>query len=344
MAMARWWERRLGEWARPRGRRLVWIVVAVVVGIAVVGGSAVLLSERNSFSVAGEVAVAPASPAGGGGYSTSGSADESTRSSAGSDAGVAVDAPAAPQLAPDQIPGVPVGGVGRELIRSAQLTLEVEDPVASIRQVRTAAAAASALIVEESSSSTGAWLTLRVPAEALDRLVDDVAGHGKVLERSGQVVDATEEVVDLDARVRSQQASVDRIRGLLAQAQSIGDIVAIEAELASREAELDSLTARLAALRDQVALSTLSISLQTPSTPVPVPTPGPAGFLDGLAAGWAGLLAVGTAVAAVFGFVLPLLPVVAVVFGIAWLVRRVLRGRRRPAPAPAASGTGDGGA
>ena len=105
-----------------------------------------------------------------------------------------------------------------------------------------------------------------------------------------------------------------RVRALLAQATSIGDVVAIESELARREADLDSLTNRLAALRDQVAMSTLSVELRTPSTAVRRRRPRAAGFSDGLDAGWRGLVALGTAVAAV-GFLLPFLPVLAVLSG-----------------------------
>ncbi len=164
---------------------------------------------------------------------------------------------------------------------------------------------------------------LRVPADALDRTTEQVAGIGTVLDRSSSVLDATEEVVDLDARVASGRAGVDRIRALLAQADTIGDVVAIESELASREADLDSLTARLTARRDQVATSTLTVDLRVPGGGGPDDEP--PGFLSGLGAGWVGLQALGAAV----GFVIPFLPVVAVLVAVAWWVRRRSRGVAR---------------
>jgi hypothetical protein len=241
-----------------------------------------------------------------------------------------------------QVPGVPVGAVQRELVRTAQLTVEVADPVVAVRQVRTAVAGAGGFVTEETSEGSGSWLVLRVPADGLDRLLDEFAAYGRVISRSSQVVDATEEIVDLDARVASQTASVARVRGLLAEAVSIGDVMAIESELARREAELDSLTRRLTALRDQVALSTLTVDLRQSGVVVPEDDQTAPGFLDGLATGWEGLRAIGSAAAAVVGFVLPFLPVLAVLVGFGWLGRRIVRGRRTPATAGAGGRSGPG--
>lgn len=155
---------------------------------------------------------------------------------------------AADAAAAEQASGqVPPTSVTREIVRTAQLAVEVTDPAGAARQVRTAAAGAGATVVEEQTDSTGGWIVLRMPVANLDRLVERIAAVGNVLSRGSRAEDVTEQVVDLDARVESQQASVARVRALLAEASSVGDVVAVESELARREAELDSLTARLTA-------------------------------------------------------------------------------------------------
>ena len=335
-------------------RRVVLVAVAAVVGVLVVAGVAVLPGPgRDPGGGADATAVVPAprTPADGRGVAPvpDGRGTPSVEGAAAPGADTAPDAASGATPGPDgrppdgrPTPGVPVGGVGRSLVRTAQLTVEVDDQVAAARQVRTAGAAAGGFVVEEQSGDGGSWIVLRVPADALDRVIEDVAAAGTVTGRSGQVVDATEEVVDLDARVASQQASVTRVRALLAQATSIGDVVAVESELARREAELDSLTGRLAALRGQVSFSTLTVDLRTPPGPVTADDGRAAGFLDGLATGWDGLRALGSAVAAVIGFLLPFVPVLALLGGVAWVTRRVRQGRRttgaaggRSGPAPA---------
>ena len=317
----------------------MWLTGAIAILAVLLAGATLLAWPGQSADSGGTAAVYPSMA----GPPAGGSANESAPEAGRAAAAPAPDTSFVPQTKdgsgpmPQQVPGVPIGATERQLVRTAQLTVDVAESAAATRQVRTTAAAAGGLVVQEQTSERGAWLVLRVPAAALDKVIDDIAAIGKVTARTSQVVDSTAEVVDLDARVASQQASVARVRALLAQATSIGDVVAIESELARREADLDSLTNRLAVLRDQVAMSTLTLDLRSPSSGVIDDGDDRAvGFAEGLDAGWRGLLALGTAVAAVIGFVLPFLPVLAVLLGVGWIARRIVRGRR----VIAAAGTG----
>jgi hypothetical protein len=307
------------------GRRRV---VAATVAVALLGvlAAAVALGSGASNETEAVPSIGVAAPGNEGGF-------------AAPDAAVPEPAPSgtAGGAADDARSSVPEksaqpGAIGRDVVRTAQLTLQVADPPAATRGVRTAVAAAGGVIAEEQADTTGAWLVVRVPAAGLDRLVDDLAATGTVLARSGRTEDATEQIVDLDSRVATQQASVTRVRALLAQATSIGDIVAVESELARREADLDSLQRRLVALKDQVALSTLTVELRTAPAPEPV-TPAP-GFGAGLGAGWSGLKVIGSGLATAAGFLLPFLPVLAVAAGAVWIVRRRRVGRRQGGPGP----------
>ena len=120
---------------------------------------------------------------------------------------------------------------------------------------------------------------------------------------------------------------------MLAQATSIGDVVAVESELAQREADLECLQRRVAALHDRVALSTVTVELRGAAASPPAATP--PGFGSGLGAGWAGLKVVGAVLATAVGFLLPFLPVLAAVAGVVWVVLRRRRNRgRRGGPGP----------
>src|SRR5689334_1541127 len=305
---------------RIGGRRGVLVGLLLVVVLGVVGVMA--LGGRPSTGSSTSESAPPPSALNGGGVA-------------------ARDAAAAPAPAQVEPGSVAIGGVTRSLVRPAQLSVDADDPVAATRRVRAAVAGAAGTVSQESSTDSGAQLTIRVPADRLDQLIDAIAGLGHVTHRTAQVIDATEDVVDLGARVASQRASVDRVRALLSQARSIGDVVAIESELTRREADLDSLTGRLAALKDQVALSTLTVDVD--KAPIAkTDNPPPAGFLAGLAAGWEGLQATASATGAVIGFLVPFLPVVALLLGLVWVGRRVARTRRTPAGGAEGPGAREG--
>ena len=136
-------------------------------------------------------------------------------------------------------------------------TDDVSDAVRSVEELATAmqgtiTSAQISAAPDEDESQARATLTIRVPEERFREALRSVADLGEVLDQNENAQDVTTEVVDVDARVKSQQASVERVRALLAEATTIGEVVSVEAELARREADLDALLSRQATLADQI--------------------------------------------------------------------------------------------
>jgi hypothetical protein len=175
-------------------------------------------------------------------------------------------------------------------------------------------------------------LTLRVPSASFEKALDELGALGTVRNRQQSVEDVTTQVIDIDARVKAQAASVESIERLLARATTIAEIISIERQLSSRQAELDSLKQQQKWLADQTSLSTVQLTLVRPEDRK---DEAHAGFLDGLESGWHALgksaVAVGTAV----GAVLPFAILVAVIGLPLWVV---YRRRRVAAPAPLPEG------
>ena len=69
---------------------------------------------------------------------------------------------------------------------------------------------------------------LRVPPQDFGGTLDRVGALGRELERTRSARDVTTELADVDSRVRTQERSVARVRTLLAQADTIGEVVQIE--------------------------------------------------------------------------------------------------------------------
>ena len=156
-------------------------------------------------------------------------------------------------------------------------------------------------------SPDGAWVTIRVPADQLSAVVDDLSDLGEVTASSINRQDVTQQTVDLRARTEAAQASVDRLTELMSQAESVADLIAVEAALAERQATLESYQQQLEYFEGQVAMSTLTVTLVPVTEPVEAD---PAGFTDGLIAGWNGLVATLNGIVIAFGFLIPWIVVV----------------------------------
>ena len=198
------------------------------------------------------------------------------------------------------------------LIRTASLQVRTDDVRSAVRDVEELATALQGTITSsqvsaapnEDESQARATLTIRVPEERFREALRSVADLGEVLDQHENAQDVTTEVVDVDARVKSQQASVERVRALLAEATTIGEVVSVEAELARREADLDALLSRQATLADQTARATITVELVGPEAVVAEPEE-ERGFLYGLEQGWAAFVASGAIVLTMLGAVLP---------------------------------------
>ncbi|QRP45538.1 DUF4349 domain-containing protein [Amycolatopsis sp. FDAARGOS 1241] len=279
-------------------------------------------------------------------------ANEPSTTEAGS--GVAAGRAAVPQGAPQQGVATPAepqqgettkapapptaqapGTTDRKLARSARLDLSTPKLGDVVSRARVIATGAGGYTGQESTLEDSASLSLSVPAEKLDGVLDQLAALGKVTKRELNVQDVTAQVIDVDARLASQRASVDRIRALLAKATSISEIASVESELTSREAALESLEQQQKALAGSVAMATVALSVTEVTATGPGQTSDDsAGFLPGLAGGWAAFRTFGGGVLTVLGAVAPFAVVLGIPAGaLVWWWRK--RRRHGPVDEPA---------
>jgi Domain of unknown function (DUF4349) len=221
------------------------------------------------------------------------------------------------------------------LIRTAELTVAVDDVPAEAAAAGAAARAAGGAVAGDDRSGSGAGahatVVLKVPPEKMDAMLDQLGRLGREQSRSSSTQDVTQDVADVDARVASMQASIARVRAILSRAERIGDVVSVEGELSRRTTELESLQARQRALAGQVNYATITLQLTANRAAAPASPPDRGGFAGGLSNGWRAFTAtldwVFTALGAVLPFLLLALPA-----AVAWVVLR----RRRLSVAPSA--------
>lgn len=322
-------ERARIERARVRAvRRGRWwmggAAAAAVIAVAAVIAPLVLSGIQGSTGAAGSAhsaAVAPASAPQMGGSSLTDIA-ESSGDMAGTEAGT--------------------GGAEREIAVSASATVEVDDAPSAAASIGEAAVLAGGYVETMSIGSsapmdpavstdiyapmpTGTWITVRVPSDQLATTLSGLTDLGTVTSSQIDRRDVTTEAVDLRARVAALEASVARLTELMAQSASTADLIAAESALSQRQSELDSLRQQLTWLEGQVDMSSAMITL---TEPTPVVVADPAGFGDGVTAGWSGLVATVNGIVIAIGFLLPWLAVAALAGSLIWAVRRAVRRRR----------------
>jgi hypothetical protein len=244
--------------------------------------------------------------------------------------------------APGGKPNLPDATGQRSIVYTGSITVRVDNVDAKAAQLTSLAIGAGGLIGKDDrqidDGRSTATLTLRIPAARFTATLDQIGHLGTEQTRSVSTEDVTAAVIDVAARIQTQQASVDRVRALLARAQSISDITSIESELARREADLESLKAQQTRLADLTALSTIAVTLLGPDAATPVkPQPAETGFLAGLKSGWKAFTASVQVLLTVIGAVLPFVVLIGVPV---WLVVLGLRRRRRAQLRPAVALTG----
>ncbi|GAA1136837.1 DUF4349 domain-containing protein [Kitasatospora gansuensis] len=267
---------------------------------------------------------------------------------------------AAPAAAGDAKPGAGGASVAPEgstaataprlIAYTAQLTLRSKEMARTLEQARTLATTAGGYVAGEQLGGgkggsgtagdgvpTDARLTLKVPSAAYQQSLDRLAGLGEVLSRSSQADDLTQQVADVESRLKTQQASVDRVRKLMAEAKTLAEVVSLESELSRREAELESLQQRQQGLAARTSLSTITLQVYAESGPAPTTgkkeEQGFWGSVGGaLGGGWNVLVAIVRGLLIAIAACAPFLLVLAPVGGLLWWLRR--RAGARPA-APA---------
>jgi hypothetical protein len=155
----------------------------------------------------------------------------------------------------------------RMVIRSAYLSLVVDDVSASLTQINSLAASFGGYVVNSNMSEQQnrlyASISFRVDAarfnEALQAL-RDIAVDVRSESTSGQ--DVTEEYIDLDARLRNLEASEAQLLELMKQAGTVEEILKVQQRLVDTREEIEQTKGRMQYLEQSAALSYFEVSLE----------------------------------------------------------------------------------
>ena len=279
-----------------------------------------------------------------------GSSDAMSSGDAGSSADMAAPEPAAGALdgtvGQDGVDQAPAGA-NRTVVKakSVVMTGEVSLTSKDLEKVRDevddlmTALGGSVDNEQTSNDSKGrierSTLVLRIPVDKFTVAKKALMGMGKLRASDVSAKDVTTQVIDIDERVQTLQASLDNLQDFQRSAKDVKDLLDYEEKITARQSELQSLEAQQSYLADQTSMSTITLTLSVPDKYVAPPDAlEDAGFLAGLKAGWHALGDLVVVGLTVLGALLPFLAVGAVLGVPIWLgIRALLRRRRAAGPA-----------
>jgi hypothetical protein len=204
----------------------------------------------------------------------------SANASSGASKGVQHDtAPTTPANAPD----LPNGAVGQsakiEQTGSLDLTVTRDKLSRTITQL-TALAGAYGGFVANSQTQSGAAgggtpsgsVTLQVPVQSFAAVLTRAEALGKTSGLTTKATDVTGQYVDLQSRIAALQASRQQYLTILAKADTVGDVLAVQDQLNGIQSQIEQLQGQLQLLGSQTSYSTLTVTVSERS---PAPAPGP---------------------------------------------------------------------
>ena len=227
----------------------------------------------------------------------------------------------------------------RKLIKTVDLNAETEDLDALLEAVTQRVTELGGYVENQrvyngsaysSRRSRSASMTIRIPADMLEGFVDHVASHTNIVSRYVNVDDVTLAYVATESRVAALETEQARLLELMAKAETMSDLLEVEARLTDVRYELESVTTQMNVLKNQVSYGTVNLNVDevVEYTPVEEET-----FWQRISGGFMdSLRGIGDGIVECTVFVLANLPYLlligAGVAAIVFLVKRSIRKRK----------------
>ncbi len=158
----------------------------------------------------------------------------------------------------------------RLLIYHADLRLKTRDMARAAHRldslVRQSGGYLSAATETRIDSEWRQETTIRVAPTRFQAVLSGLSGLGTVEEKKLSTDDVTAEHADVAARLQAKRAVERQYTALLGRARTIKDVLGIEEKLGEVREEIEATEGRLKTLNDEVAYSTITLTLYQPLT------------------------------------------------------------------------------
>ena len=150
----------------------------------------------------------------------------------------------------------------RLLIKTARLSVEVENPKTTAHQIITLVSTEKGY-VENSREKDASKISMmvKIPEKRLTFFIEKVSSMGNVISKSINSRDVTEQITDMVAKLTNLKLLREKFRKLLKKAKNVTETLAIEAELSRLQIDIDVIESRKKSLKNKVSYSAVDINL-----------------------------------------------------------------------------------
>ncbi|MEX2280552.1 MAG: DUF4349 domain-containing protein [Acidimicrobiia bacterium] len=244
---------------RSTARLLAWLVVLAMILAACSGGdssdSGGFDDASEEFSSTDETVATMAADDGSREAATESSQSEATDSDTGDTLGSGGVAPPLVQTAAD---------LGRDIIFTATMTVAVDDVAAASTEATQRIQSLGGFLFGQQTTGDPeprSTLVFKVFPDDFQEALDRLGSIGELRSQNVSADDVTERVVDIQSRITTAEASVERLRGFLKGATDIDAIADLENQLLQRETQLETLRGQLRTLEDAISLATITLTI-----------------------------------------------------------------------------------
>lgn len=200
-----------------------------------------------------------------------------------------------------------------DLVRTGTFSLEVENVDASLTTLTNVMKSQGGYISGSyrytDTSTPYLTVTFRVPAASFDAAVLALRAEGEVLSEQISTYEVTMQLVDLEARLRNLRASEAALLELMTRATTVSDVLSVQTQLTAVRSDIESYDAQRAAIADQVAMTTISVTISPIGSSIGNATSG-FDLRKEVALAFANLISVGrTVIVAAINLVIVVLPI-----------------------------------
>lgn len=168
----------------------------------------------------------------------------------------------------------------RMVISTASIGLNVSSVAQTVAELRRVAEASGGFVTDSFMEpiprgrfvaegvlvkpSSKASVTIRIPSDQLERTISQITSLGELMSYSTNSRDVTEQYVDLNARLKNQQAVLEQYKEILKSARLTSDILSVQQRIDYVQEQVEVLTAQIKRLQNQATYATIVISLIEP--------------------------------------------------------------------------------